>query len=98
MTMHTKTIGAQIDKACKRIAPSWPLENSVAVNPYLGLSDSQVGFTFLGLSIISMFISVGIYRFIDVWHWYHSLIFITYFLIVFVILFSITQKNKDKRI
>lgn len=65
---------------------------------YIGLSDSQVGFTFLGLSIISMFISVGIYRFIDVWHWYHSLIFITYFLIVFVILFSITQKNKDKRI
>ncbi len=65
---------------------------------YLGLSDSQVGFTFVGLSVFSMFISIGIYRFIEEWFWYHSLAFITYFVIVFVILFSITQKNKDKRI
>lgn len=64
---------------------------------YLGFSDSQVGFIFLGLSVLSMLISVGIYRFIDVWLWYHSVIFITYFLIVFVTLFSITQKNKNKR-
>lgn len=26
-------------KACKKIAPVWPLENFVAVNPYLGLAD-----------------------------------------------------------
>lgn len=26
-------------KACKKIAPLWPLENFVAVNPYLGLTD-----------------------------------------------------------
>ncbi len=26
-------------RACKKIAPVWPLENFVAVNPYLGLSD-----------------------------------------------------------
>jgi len=65
---------------------------------YLGLSDSQVGFTFVGLSVFSMFISIGIYRFIEEWFWYHSLAFVTYFVIVFVILFSITQKNKDKRI
>lgn len=64
---------------------------------YMGFSDSQVGFIFLGLSVLSMLISVGIYRFIDVWLWYHTVIFITYFLIVFVTLFSITQKNKDKR-
>lgn len=64
---------------------------------YLGFSDSQVGFVFLGLSVLSMLISVGIYRFIDVWLWYHSVIFVTYFLIVFVTLFTITQKNKDKR-
>ncbi|WP_207421538.1 YbcC family protein [Desertivirga brevis] len=25
--------------ACKKIAPAWPLENFVAVNPYLGLTD-----------------------------------------------------------
>lgn len=28
-----------IEKACSRIAPAWTLENSIAVNPYLGLSD-----------------------------------------------------------
>jgi UDP-GlcNAc:undecaprenyl-phosphate GlcNAc-1-phosphate transferase len=64
---------------------------------YLGFSDSQVGFIFLGLSVLSMLISIGIYRFIDVWLWYHTLIFIAYFLIVFVTLFAVTQKNKDKR-
>lgn len=64
---------------------------------YLGLSDSQVGFTFLGLGVLSMLISVGIYRFIDVWLWYHTVIFSGYFLIVFVTLFTVTQKNKDKR-
>lgn len=64
---------------------------------YLGFTDSQVGFIFLGLSVLSMLISVGIYRFIDVWLWYHTVIFITYFLIVFVTLFTVTQKNKDRR-
>lgn len=28
-------------KACKKIAPVWPLENFVAVNPYLGLTDKK---------------------------------------------------------
>ncbi|QLE01197.1 DUF2309 domain-containing protein [Galbibacter sp. BG1] len=28
-----------LQKACKRIAPVWPLENFVAVNPYLGLTE-----------------------------------------------------------
>lgn len=37
--MQTKQLQNPIEKACKRIAPAWPLENSVAVNPYLGLSD-----------------------------------------------------------
>jgi len=26
-------------KSCKKIAPAWPLKNSVAVNPFLGLAD-----------------------------------------------------------
>ncbi len=30
---------AALRKACKKIAPVWPLENFVAVNPYLGLAD-----------------------------------------------------------
>lgn len=35
----TKQIQDTIEKACKRIAPSWTLENSVAVNPFLGVSE-----------------------------------------------------------
>jgi len=34
-----KSISSSIASACAKIAPSWPLENSIAVNPYLGLSD-----------------------------------------------------------
>lgn len=37
--MNTKQIQKYIDQACKRIAPAWSLENSIAVNPYLGFSD-----------------------------------------------------------
>lgn len=35
--MNTKQIQESIELACSRIAPAWSLENSIAVNPYLGL-------------------------------------------------------------
>ncbi len=31
-------LGSQIDSACKRIAPLWPLKHFVAVNPFLGFA------------------------------------------------------------
>lgn len=37
--MKNQPLNDVILKSCKRIAPAWPLKNSVAVNPYLGLSD-----------------------------------------------------------
>jgi uncharacterized protein len=37
--MENKNLKELIVKCCKRIAPAWPLKNSVAVNPYLGLAD-----------------------------------------------------------
>ncbi len=37
--MKNQEINDVILKSCKRIAPAWPLKSSVAVNPYLGLSD-----------------------------------------------------------
>ena len=37
--MHSQHVHSAISTACKRIAPAWPLENFVAVNPYLGLAD-----------------------------------------------------------
>lgn len=39
MNMGNKTLQTEITNACLRIAPAWSLENIVAVNPYLGLSD-----------------------------------------------------------
>ena len=35
----TASIDAQIDAACGRIAPLWPLKHFVAVNPFFGLRD-----------------------------------------------------------
>lgn len=37
--MKNLKLNEEISKACLRIAPAWSLENVVAVNPYLGLSD-----------------------------------------------------------
>ena len=37
--MENQNLNEIILKSCKRIAPAWPLKNSVAVNPYLGLSE-----------------------------------------------------------
>lgn len=35
------TLENSLREACKKIAPLWPLENFVAVNPYLGLTDQK---------------------------------------------------------
>jgi UDP-GlcNAc:undecaprenyl-phosphate GlcNAc-1-phosphate transferase len=64
---------------------------------YLGLSDGRVAFVFLGLSVVSLIICIGIFKYIDTWRWYHSLILLSYFLIIFGFLFGFTQMNKDKR-
>ena len=37
--MKDQNINIAVERACSRIAPTWPLKNSVAVNPYLGLSE-----------------------------------------------------------
>ena len=36
-----KSFNEHIKKSCGRIAPAWPLKNSVAVNPFLGFSDTN---------------------------------------------------------
>ena len=36
-----KVLDQQIDSACGRIAPLWPLKHFVAVNPFFGLSDKS---------------------------------------------------------
>jgi len=39
----TQTTEHAVGDACRRIAPLWPLESFVAVNPYLGLADHAFG-------------------------------------------------------
>ncbi|SFT91712.1 hypothetical protein SAMN05216474_3156 [Lishizhenia tianjinensis] len=39
--METSKIKSSLEKSCKRIAPAWPLKNFVAVNPYLGFTDTS---------------------------------------------------------
>ncbi|MDB0011381.1 DUF2309 domain-containing protein [Crocinitomicaceae bacterium] len=38
--MQNQTLANNIEKACKKIAPVWPLKNSVAVNPYFGMTET----------------------------------------------------------
>lgn len=41
ITIQGEMLLKALRKACKKIAPVWPLENFVAVNPYLGLTDQK---------------------------------------------------------
>jgi UDP-GlcNAc:undecaprenyl-phosphate GlcNAc-1-phosphate transferase len=63
---------------------------------YLGLSDSQVGLIFLGISAVSGFLCFVIFNFIEEWTHTHTLIFAAYFLILFAVLFGITKMKKTK--
>ena len=38
--MQNQTLANNIEKACRKIAPVWPLKKSVAVNPYFGMMDT----------------------------------------------------------
>lgn len=64
---------------------------------YLGLTDSQVAFVFVGISALAALMAFAIFKFIDVWLWYHTFIYLIVFLSIFLTLFFITQKNKNRR-
>lgn len=51
--METTALLAKIRKACKKIAPVWPLANFVAVNPYLGFSQQKFDTTAQQLSSVA---------------------------------------------
>lgn len=61
---------------------------------YLGLSDSQVAFIYIGLSIISLFCVIVIQRIIDGWSHLLTFIFWSWFFVVFSSLFYITRTTK----
>jgi uncharacterized protein YbcC (UPF0753/DUF2309 family) len=58
-------LSKQIDDACRRIPPLWPLKNFVAVNPFLGLSDQNfldAGALMQRVTHADMLMPAGYYR------------------------------------
>ncbi len=67
---------------------------------YLGLSDSQVAFLFVGLGGFSVFLVLIINRFIDKWDHLYTAIFFAYFILLltisFIIKYNVKIPNKNE--
>lgn len=64
---------------------------------YLGISDSQVSFVFIGIAAVSMLLMFIITNFIEKWELTHTIMFSGYFALVFLTLFTITKKTKNPK-
>lgn len=64
---------------------------------YLGISEKNVAVIMLLISIVSLIMIYLIINYIKEWSHLYTLIFSTYFLIVFIVLFRIATKNTDKQ-
>jgi len=64
---------------------------------YLGFTDSQVGFIYLGVSAMSALICIALFRFVNNWNHWMTIGFLIYFFAIFISFYLITQKNKDLR-
>lgn len=64
---------------------------------YMGFTDSQIAFIYLGISFLSLIISIALYRFINNWSYWIATGFFMYFLGIFSVLYITTQQNKNKR-
>jgi uncharacterized protein YbcC (UPF0753/DUF2309 family) len=68
MVLAAASLQAAIDSACARIAPTWPLDRYIAVNPYWGQLDRPIGAAAAQLAALSgspMLMPRGWYR--DQW-------------------------------
>ena len=61
---------------------------------YMGLSDRQVSLVFAGLSFLSMLCTIFITYYINNWGYIHILIFGSYFLLIFGLLFYVSKTTK----
>ncbi len=61
---------------------------------YAGLSDGQVALTFIGLSLVNGFLTFVMFRFIEVWRNFHTVIFVLYCLLVFSTLLILTRRTR----
>lgn len=63
---------------------------------YMGFNDSQVAWIFFDLSLFSLLLLIIIEKYISDWGYTHFFIFLTYFLILFTTLYSITRIKRKK--
>lgn len=61
---------------------------------YAGLSDGQVALTFIGIALLNTFFAYVIFRFVTVWQNIHTILFVSYCLVVFGTLFAFTRLTK----
>lgn len=61
---------------------------------YMGLSDGQVALTFIGISLLNVFLTFVMFRFITEWRNLHTVIFVSYALIVFTSFFILTLRTR----
>lgn len=62
---------------------------------YIGLSDSQVAFVFIGISLVSLLLIVTAVKFIEIWLFYHTILYLGYCVLVFITLFIVTKVSKN---
>ncbi len=60
---------------------------------YSGLSDAQVALLFTALGAVSLFLTFVMLRFIPVWENIHTLLFVAYALLLFILLFRLTARK-----
>jgi UDP-GlcNAc:undecaprenyl-phosphate/decaprenyl-phosphate GlcNAc-1-phosphate transferase len=60
---------------------------------YAGFSDGQVALIFIGLSLLHVFLTFVMFRYIPVWQNLHTLIFVSYALLLFLTLFILTRRT-----
>jgi len=61
---------------------------------YAGLSDGQVALTFIGISLLNVFLTFVMFRFIPTWGNMHTLLYVVYALSVFGTFFALTHKTR----
>jgi len=65
---------------------------------YAGFSDGQVALVFIGLSVLHGFLTFVMFRYIPVWENIHTLIFVSYALVLAITLFILTKKTHPPKL
>jgi UDP-GlcNAc:undecaprenyl-phosphate GlcNAc-1-phosphate transferase len=64
---------------------------------YAGLSDGQVALAFIGLSLLHVFLTFVMFRYIPVWKNIHTTIFVSYAIVLFLCLFIMTRRTHQPK-